>query len=89
VTYAAVPVRAFPAEAAAALRDGHLHAALFLSAETAAAFVRTLPAALSSHVRNVMALAIGKPAADALQGLPWRRIRVPDAPTLDGLLALL
>ena len=89
VTYTAVPVRAFPAEAAAALYDGNLHAALFLSAETAAAFVRTMPAACRSHVRNVMALAIGKPAADALQSLPWRRIRVPDTPTLDGLLALL
>jgi uroporphyrinogen-III synthase len=89
VTYAAVPVRGFPAEAEAALRSGSLYAALFLSAETAAAFMRTLPAALRSHVRNVMALAIGKPAADALQGLPWRRILVPDAPTVDGLLALL
>jgi len=89
VTYAAVPVRAFPAEAAAALQAGNLHAALFLSAETAAAFVRTIPAACRSHVRNVMALAIGKTAADTLQSLPWRRILVADAPTMDGLLALL
>ena len=89
VAYEAVPVRRFPAEAEATLLGGSLHAALFLSAETASAFVRALPAALRSHVRNVMALAIGKPAADALQSLPWRRIRVPDAPTVDDLLALL
>jgi uroporphyrinogen-III synthase len=89
VTYEAMPVGVFPAEAAAALQGGNLHAALFLSAETAGAFMRTLPAALRSHVRNVMALAIGNPAACALQSLPWRGIFVPDAPTLDGLLALL
>ncbi len=89
VAYEAVPVRDFPAEAEAVVRDGSLHAAMFLSAETAGAFVRALPASLRWHVRNVTALAIGNPAAGALQSLPWRRILVPDAPTLDGLLALL
>jgi uroporphyrinogen-III synthase len=89
VTYAATPVAAFPAIAAAALRTEQVHAALFLSAETAAAFVRLLPPALTAALENVLALAIGKPAADALKPLRWRQIRRANSPTLDDVLALL
>jgi hypothetical protein len=37
----------------------------------------------------VDALAIGGPAAVALQPLPWRRIRVAERPTQDAMLGLL
>ena len=89
VFYAAVPVSGFPPAAERALADGALAAAIFLSAETAAAFVRLLPPALTASLQQVRALAIGKPAADALKPLPWREIRLAAAPTLDDVLALL
>lgn len=87
--YAARPVRAFPCTARCALQAGALHAALFLSAETSRAFAGLLPAPLSASLAVVDALAIGEPAAAALRLLPWRRVRVSAAPTLDGILALL
>ena len=89
VFYAPMPVTVFPAAAGRALRAGELMAAMFLSAETAAAFVRLLPPRLVASVADVHALAIGKPAADALKPLPWREIRLAAAPTLDDVLALL
>ena len=87
--YAAETVARFPAAAARALQDGVLRAALFLSAETARAFVRLLPPALHPALGVVDALAIGQPAADALGALPWRRVRVSSTPTQEGVLALL
>lgn len=89
VTYEATPVGEFPAEATACLRAELLHAALFLSAETARAFVRLMPPQLGASLENVLALAIGKPAADALKPLRWREIRLAPSPTLDDVLALL
>ena len=89
VTYAAEPVAAFPPEAAAALAAGTLHAAIFLSGETAAAFVRLLPASTIHNLQGVLGLAIGKAAADALELLPWREIRLAHTPNLDNVLALL
>ena len=89
VAYAARPVRRFPAAAEEALRGGRLRAALFLSAETARTFARLAPPALHPALASVDALVIGKPAADALAPLPWRRVRVSVAPTLDQVLALL
>lgn len=87
--YAARPAARMPHAAAEALRDGSLAAALFLSAETARAFVRLLPPRLHPALAAVDALAIGQPAADALCVLPWRRVRVSAKPTQDSLLALL
>ena len=89
VTYAATPVARFPAEASAAFSQDSLHAAIFLSGETASAFVRLLPASTINHLPGVLALAIGKTAADALKPLPWRDIRLAATPTLDDVLALL
>ena len=89
VTYAATPVRRFPADARKALEADRLYAAIFLSGETAAAFVRLLPASDFGHLPSVLALAIGKSAADALKPLPWREIRLAATPTLDDVLALL
>lgn len=87
--YAARPASRMPPAALQALRDGSLAAALFMSAETARAFVRLLPLALHPALAAVDALAIGPPAADALCVLPWRRVRVSAKPTQDSLLALL
>jgi len=87
--YAARPVRRLPAEALDALAGQDLRAALFLSADTARAFVRALPAALHRDLAGVDALAIGQPAADVLMHLPWRRVRVSANPTLVSVMALL
>jgi uroporphyrinogen-III synthase len=89
VTYAAVPVRRFPQSAIETLATGRLHAAIFMSAETACIFARLLPARLSPRLQNVLALAIGKKAADALKALPWRQVRLARSPTLEDVLALL
>ena len=89
VTYEASPVAALPHQAAHALAEDTLHAAIFLSGETAAAFVRLLPSASIQHLHGVLGLAIGKAAADALKPLPWRQIRIASTPNLDGVLALL
>ncbi len=87
--YETVAVAAFPAAAAEALAKQQVHAALFLSSETAAAFVRLLPSVLCPSLSRVCALAIGAPAADVLKSLPWREVRLAAAPTLDDVLALL
>ena len=87
--YAAHPAGRMPPVAAQALRDGGVSAALFMSAETARAFVRLLPTPLHPALAAVDALAIGQPAADVLRVLPWRRVRVSANPTQDSLLALL
>jgi uroporphyrinogen-III synthase len=88
--YAAVPVRALPEAARETLAVGDVAAALFFSAETARHCVQLLlRARLHEAVRTVDALAIGKPAAVALQALPWRCIRVAARPTQDAMLALL
>jgi uroporphyrinogen-III synthase len=89
VCYAAQPVHRFPPEAATCLTSGELHAVLFLSAETAAVFVRLLPPEFYHALASVAALAIGKPAADALETLPWLRVCRAENPTLDDVLALI
>jgi uroporphyrinogen-III synthase len=89
VTYTAAPVRRFPPAAATAITAGALHAAIFLSGETAATFVRLIPPAFHHHLHGVVAVAIGKAAADALKPLPWRQVRQARTPTLDDVLALL
>ncbi|MEJ0017965.1 MAG: uroporphyrinogen-III synthase [Acetobacteraceae bacterium] len=88
--YAAVPAAELPEPAHAAFLAGRLAAALLFSAETARHCVRLLDSArLHEAVRSVDALAIGRPAAVALEALPWRRIRVADRPDQDAMLALL
>jgi uroporphyrinogen-III synthase len=89
VCYAAVPVGRFPAEALTSLQSGEVYAVLFLSAETASAFVRLLPPESHHAVASVAALAIGQPAAEVLQALPWGRISRARTPTLDDVLALI
>ena len=90
VVYAAKPVPALPAAAIVVLGAGTVRAAMFFSAETARTFVHLLEGTpLHEAVRTVDALAIGKPAAVALEALPWRRIRVAARPDQDAMLALL
>lgn len=89
VVYAARPARGLPAAARHALADGILGSAMFLSADTARAFVQAMPAGLHPALAGVEALAIGQPAADVLMHLPWRRVRVSAKPTLASVMALL
>jgi len=90
VVYAAAPASALPETARDALLSGRLTAALFFSAATARHCVRLIQAErLGETVRSVEALAIGQPAAVALQPLPWRRTRVAAKPNQDAMLALL
>jgi uroporphyrinogen-III synthase len=90
VTYTAIPATQLPEPAAALLRAGEAHVALFFSAETARTYVRLVRRAqLSDHVKTCEAVAIGGPAGVALEGLPWRRIRVAARPNQDEMFALL
>ena len=89
VCYRASPVRRFPEAATAAILSRQLHAALFLSAETARTFVRLLPRECNDALTHVAALAIGESTADALAPIAWLRISRASTPTLDGVLALI
>lgn len=89
VAYVVRPVGKLPDAARDALLSGALHAALFLSARTARVFHELLPPVLHPHLSVVEALAIGAPAAAELAPLPWSRVRVSLAPTLEQVLALL
>jgi uroporphyrinogen-III synthase len=90
VVYAALPIRALPPAAAAALRARRVRAALFFSAETARQFVRLVQReGLTETLAGVEAISIGRPAAVALEMLPWRDIHVAARPTQDEMLALL
>lgn len=87
--YEALPAPRMPRAAIAALEAATLHAALFLSSETAEAFVQLLPSGLHDALSGVAALAIGQRAANVLAPLPWRLVRVSFMPTLEEVLALL
>lgn len=87
--YVARPAARLPDAARLALYAGTVRAALFLSADTARTFRRVLPAGLHAALGGVEALAIGAAAAEALALLPFRRVRVSLAPTLDQVLTLL
>jgi uroporphyrinogen-III synthase len=85
VVYAATPVRALPKAALAALATGQIAAALFYSAETAAAFASLAPAGTGT----ITAIALSQAVAAPLRGLPWAAIRVAVRPTEADLLALI
>lgn len=90
VIYAAEPAPVLPAAASTALGAGTVRAAMFFSAETARTCVHLLQGTpLHEAVHTVDALAIGKPAAVALEALSWRRVRVAARPDQDAMLALL
>ena len=85
--YAVTHATEFPPAASLALRADQLRSAMFLSAETARAFVRLVPRELHPSLAAVDAVAIGPAAAQALDPLPWHRVRVSVRPTLDEVLA--
>jgi len=87
--YEITKARRLPPAAISALEANTLRAATFLSAETAAAFVRLLPMRLQPSLTGVIAVAISHRAAAVLAPLPWCRVRVSLTPTLNGVLALL
>ena len=63
---------------------------LFFSAETARQFVRLIRAAnLADATLSREAITIGRPAAVALEGTIWSRVRVAGKPTQEEMLALL
>ncbi len=86
--YTAQPATALPMAAVEAIRAGALYAALFYSAETARAFVR-LAQSEREGLRGVLAVAIGRSAAVALESLPWRSIRIAQRPTQHEVFACL
>lgn len=83
--YAARPLRALPAPAAAALGGREIAGALFYSAESARAFTALKPA----HPEAIIAYALSPAVAAPLQNLPWRAIHVALAPTEADMMALL
>ena len=87
--YAVQPARRLPEAAARAIEAATLRSAMFLSTETARAFVRLLPNRLAPLLAGTAAIAIGRGAAEALAPLPWHLVRVSVRPTLDEVLALL
>jgi uroporphyrinogen-III synthase len=89
VCYESVTIKPMPAAITEALDAGCLHAAIFMSAETARCFARILPRRWHASLGGVLALTIGNAAADALKPLAWRGIRRAATPTLDDVLALL
>jgi uroporphyrinogen-III synthase len=90
VTYATVAAATLPDAAATALRDGGLRAVLFFSGETARQFARlVIRAGLREAVSGIDACAIGGPAAEVIETLPWRRVLRAAQPTQDAMLALL
>lgn len=94
VVYHARPARVLSPDAVDAIKADRVRTALFFSAETARQFVRLVnaagsAAALPASLQHVDAVAIGNPAAVALESLPWRRVRVAARPNQDEMLALL
>lgn len=88
--YTTAPARDLTPAVVEALRAGTVCAALFFSAETARQFARLAQqAGVAETFRTVDAVSIGRPAAVALEALPWRRISVAARPNQDEMLALL
>lgn len=90
VLYDAAAADRLPADAAAALAEGRLDAALFYSPRTAEVFVTLVKqAGLENACRDLVALCISEAAAGKLSGLAFRAIRVAARPDRESLFALL
>jgi uroporphyrinogen-III synthase len=88
--YDAVAAKTFPATVQAALAQGALDAALFFSPRTAAIFAEIVAReGISESCRGFDALCISQAAADALQSLVFREVRVAAQPHQPALLSLL
>jgi uroporphyrinogen-III synthase len=91
VVYAAAPAPALPDEAALALRDRTIRAALFFSPRSAGATISQLrDAGLVPCLASVEALAISPRVAKTLSGLcAWQDVRAAPRPDQDSLLETL
>ena len=90
VVYEARPSAALPAEARQAIREGHVHAALFTSPRSAREAMRLLrDAELQKEAQNIIAIALSPRIAAALAALPWAEIRTASRPDHAALLACL
>lgn len=88
VLYEAIPVERLSAATCAALERGEISAALFFSPRNAATFVR-LAAAIRTHCRPVIAVALSPAVAKELEALSWRRIVTATFPNETALLQAL
>lgn len=86
--YRAVPVQEMPPEAASALAQGMVDAALFFSPRSAEIFADCARRA-NLETRSIFAVCISENTASALAGMEFREIRVAPAPNQDSLLAAL
>ena len=90
VLYNTRPVDAFSATARQALALRTVDAALFYSPRTAETFARLARAAdLVGVCAAVEALCLSRAVAAALDGIPFRGLRIPARPEQEALLALL
>lgn len=90
VVYAAVPVRRLRPRARAAIAQGAVQVAPFLSARAATAFRDLLAEeGLNAACRGMVGVALSPRVAEAMQSLPWRALAVAARPDLEGLLAAL
>jgi uroporphyrinogen-III synthase len=88
ILYAVTAVEKMPAEAALALQEGALDAALFFSPRSAAVFCDCVRAQ-NLPVQTLLAACISPAAAAALAPLAFRRISAAERPNLAALLELL
>ncbi|HWA30797.1 MAG TPA: uroporphyrinogen-III synthase [Rhizomicrobium sp.] len=90
VLYEARAASALPENAATALRSRQIDAALFFSPRSAKTFAEGVArAGLANALAPVTACCISEATAKALAGMPFRAIRIADAPHQDALLSLL
>lgn len=88
--YSAEPVSHLPPEARDGLAAGNFDAALFYSPRTARLFrSRVAEAGLEEDLSGVDAYALSPAVADALSGLPWRRILTAGRPEEAALFSLM
>ena len=83
--YSVAKLRHMPEDVRALLAAGGLEGALFYSAETARAFAALHPPGTAA----MEAFALSENVAQAVKGLPWRKIHVALVPTEADLMALL
>ena len=90
VLYQSVAAQTLSPEAAAALRQNRVAAALFFSPRTATTFVRlAVQQELAECCRSVSALCLSPAVAAALADITWIALRVAERPRQDALLAIL
>lgn len=88
--YEAVPAAELSFSLRQALERGEISAALFFSSRTGQTFLAGVArAALSQACRAIKAVAISRQVAHILEPLPWRKLVVACAPSLNDVVACL